>query len=171
MGNCGEFCNFGIENNTKQVLRMRFTGNIDAKLDSKGRVFLPAAFRRILSGENEEGLVLRRDVFQKCLVLYPLSVWNKRVDAITERTNPFDRRGQENLRHWVAGSESISMDSDGRILIPKRYLEKAEIEAEVRFLGMDDTIEIWNRKKADELFEDDTDTFADSLEGMMGNVQ
>lgn len=144
---------------------MRFTGNIDAKTDQKGRVFLPAVFRRILN-QQAEGLVLRRDVFQKCLVLYPLSVWDELVDSITQHTSPFDRKGRENLRRFVADSESISMDSDGRILIPKRYLQNAGIEQEVRFIGMDNTIEIWNRQAAEALLSD-TDGFAEDMEKMM----
>lgn len=146
---------------------MRFTGNYDAKTDSKGRVFLPAAFRKILTVSGEEGLILRRDVFQQCLVLYPHSVWNQMVDSITARTNPFDRRGRDNLRRFVADSESVSLDGDGRILVPKRYLEAAGISAEVRFIGMDNTIEIWNRQSADNLLNDE-ESFADSLESMMG---
>lgn len=145
---------------------MRFTGNIDAKTDQKGRVFLPAAFRKILMANGVEGLILRRDVFQQCLVIYPLNVWDDMVDSITQRTNPFDRRGRENLRRFVADSESVSMDSDGRILIPKRYLLAAGIEQEVRFIGMDNTIEIWNRQAADKLLSD-TEDFAESLESMM----
>ena len=50
---------------------MRFTGSIDAKVDEKGRVFVPSSFRKILQREDAAGLVLRRDVFQRCLVLYP----------------------------------------------------------------------------------------------------
>ncbi len=144
---------------------MRFTGNIDAKTDQKGRVFLPAVFRRILN-QQAEGLVLRRDVFQKCLVLYPQSVWDELVDSITQHTSPFDRKGRENLRRFVADSESISMDSDGRILIPKRYLQNAGIEQEVRFIGMDNTIEIWNRQAAEALLSD-ADGFAEDMEKMM----
>ena len=56
---------------------MRFLGNIEAKLDAKGRVFLPAAFRKVLQGAGEQGLVMRKDVFQPCLVLYPESVWGE----------------------------------------------------------------------------------------------
>lgn len=145
---------------------MRFTGNSDAKADSKGRVFLPAAFRKILLASGEDGLILRPDVFQKCLVLYPLSVWDKMVDSINKRTNPFDRKGRENLRRFVAASDSVSLDSDGRILIPKRYLEFAGIGSEVRFIGMDNTIEIWNRKTAEDMLSQQDD-FADSLESMM----
>ncbi|MCQ2222419.1 MAG: division/cell wall cluster transcriptional repressor MraZ [Bacteroidaceae bacterium] len=145
---------------------MRFTGNSDAKADAKGRVFLPAAFRKILLTAGESGLILRRDVFQQCLVIYPLSVWDKLVDSITERTNPFDRQGRENLRRFVAGSESLSLDSDGRILIPRRYLEAAGITNEVRFIGMDNTIEVWNRQAADDMLANDAD-LGDSLETMM----
>ena len=61
---------------------MRFTGNIDAKVDEKGRVFVPSSFRKILQREDAAGLVLRRDVFQRCLVLYPAEVWNRQVDAL-----------------------------------------------------------------------------------------
>ena len=55
---------------------MRFLGNIEAKIDVKGRAFLPATFRKVLQAGGEERLVLRKDVFQACLVLYPESVWN-----------------------------------------------------------------------------------------------
>ena len=50
-------------------VRMRFLGNIEAKTDAKGRAFLPAVFRKVLQASGEENLVLRKDVFQKCLVL------------------------------------------------------------------------------------------------------
>ena len=53
---------------------MRFTGNIDAKVDEKGRVFVPSSFRKILQREEGMGLILRRDIFQHCLVLYPQQV-------------------------------------------------------------------------------------------------
>ncbi len=145
---------------------MRFTGNSDAKADAKGRVFLPAAFRKILLAEREEGLILRPDFFQKqCLVLYPLSVWNTMVDELTQHTNPFDRKGRAVLRSVVAESENVSLDSDGRILIPKRYLERVGITSEVRFIGMDNTIEIWSRQTAENIVED-YDAFADDLEAL-----
>lgn len=56
---------------------IRFLGNIEAKTDTKGRVFIPAGFRKQLQAASEERLVLRKDVFQDCLILYPESVWFK----------------------------------------------------------------------------------------------
>lgn len=67
---------------------MRFVGDYTAKTDAKGRVFLPAIFRRQLDGMDEEALILRKDVFQKCLVLYPMSVWNAQVDDLQSRLSP-----------------------------------------------------------------------------------
>ena len=145
---------------------MRFTGNIDAKVDEKGRVFVPSSFRKILQREDEQGLILRRDVFQRCLVLYPQSVWDAQVDAITARTNMFDRQGRDALRRFVAGAEAISLDSGGRMLIPRRYLEEANILNEVRFIGVDNTIEIWSRQAAEALV-NEPDLLADQLEMMM----
>ena len=145
---------------------MRFTGNIDAKTDEKGRVFIPATFRKQLQQASHETLILRKDIFQQCLVLYPESVWDSMVDAIVKRTNPFDSKGRAAMRGFVAGAERIGIDGNGRILIPKRYMEAADIQGEVRFIGMDDSIEIWNRQKADNQL-NDPDTLAESLECLM----
>ena len=48
---------------------MRFLGNIEAKVDAKGRIFLPAAFRKVMQSSGEEQVVVRKDVFQDCLVI------------------------------------------------------------------------------------------------------
>ena len=150
---------------------MRFTGNIDAKVDEKGRVFVPSSFRKILAREeSSQGLIMRRDVFQSCLVLYPQSVWDEQVDAITARTNMFDRQGRDALRRFVAGAESIVLDSGSRMLIPKRYLEETGIQNEVRFIGVDNTIEIWSKKAAEALLENSV-ALADSLELMMNSKE
>lgn len=145
---------------------MRFTGNIDAKVDEKGRVFVPSTFRKILVREGVEGLVLRRDVFQRCLVLFPQQVWDAQIDSLTERISLFDRKGRDILRRLVAGTEIITLDSGGRMLIPRRYLEEAEITNEVRFIGVDNTIEIWNRQAAEDLMKN-PDILARSIEEMM----
>lgn len=145
---------------------MRFTGNIDAKVDEKGRVFVPSSFRKILQREGVEGLILRRDIFQRCLTLYPQEVWDAQVDAITARTSMFDRQGRDALRRFVAGAEAVTLDSGGRMLIPRRYMEETGIQSDVRFIGVDNTIEIWSRQAAEALLSE-PEELADSLEMMM----
>ena len=145
---------------------MRFTGSTDAKVDEKGRVFVPSNFRKILQKEEVDGLILRRDIFQRCLVLFPINVWDAQVDAITARTNMFSREGRDALRKFVAGAENVSMDSGGRILLPKRLLEEARIKNDVRFTGVDNTIEIRSKHAAEELL-NDYDILGNTLETMM----
>src|SRR5574344_2839323 len=88
-----------------KYVRVRFLGNIEAKTDAKGRVFLPAAFRKVLQTEGVEQLVMRKDVHEKCLVLYPESVWNEQMDAMRGRLNRWNRRQQQIFRQFVSDVE------------------------------------------------------------------
>ena len=148
---------------------MRFLGNIEAKTDSKGRVFLPAVFRKVLQAASEESLVLRKDVFQPCLVLYPESVWNEQMDKMRRSLNRWNREQQEIYRQFVSDVELVTLDSNGRFLIPKRYLKMADIEQGIKFIGMGDTIEIWSTAKTEKPFMD-PDDFGKALEDVMGNA-
>jgi len=128
---------------------LQFLGNIEAKADAKGRIFVPAIFRKRLQSEGEEFLVLRKDIFQECLVLYPGSVWEKEIEMLRGRLNKWNREQQQIFRQFVLDAERLEMDASGRVLIPKRYLLMASIESDIRFLGVDETIEIWAKDKLD----------------------
>jgi MraZ protein len=145
---------------------MRFLGNIEAKIDAKGRAFLPATFRKVLQAAEEERLVLRKDVFQPCLVLYPESVWNEQLDLMRRRLNRWNRQEQQVFRQFVSEVEIVALDASGRILIPKRYLRMTQIEQDIKFVGMDDTIEIWSTRLAEEQKMAPED-FSNSLEQLM----
>ena len=145
---------------------MRFLGNIEAKTDAKGRVFLPACFRKVLQQAGEDTLVLRKDVHQRCLVLYPMSAWNRRLDALLARINEFDDMGQMVYRQYVSAAEEVTLDGNGRLLIPKRYLQMAEIIQSVHFLGMNDSIEIWATEKTEQPFLPQEE-FAERLKAIM----
>ena len=149
---------------------MRFLGNIEAKTDAKGRAFLPAAFRKVLQLNSEEHLVLRKDVFQPCLVLYPESVWNEQMDQMRARLNRWNRQHQQVFRQFVSEVELLTLDGNGRFLIPKRYQRMAEIEQDIKFVGMGDTIEIWSNKKAEEQRMKPED-FEAALEELMGSEE
>ena len=145
---------------------MRFLGNIEAKTDAKGRIFLPAIFRKVLQATGEEVLVMRKDVHQRCLVLYPESTWNRRMDALLEKINEWDDVGQQVLRQYVSEAEVLTLDGNGRFLIPKRYLQMADIEQGVRFIGINDAIEIWAVEKTQQPFLPQEE-FAEKLKAIM----
>lgn len=147
---------------------MRFLGNIEAKIDAKGRVFLPATFRKVLQAGGEKNLVLRKDVFQPCLVLYPESVWNEQMDELRSRLNRWNREHQRIFRQFVSDVEAISLDGNGRFLIPKRYVDMAAISGQVKFIGMGDSIEIWSEGNTVDLFME-PDEFGAALESIMGD--
>ena len=149
---------------------MRFLGNIEAKTDVKGRAFLPAVFRKVLQAQGEEVLVLRRDVFQKCLVLYPESVWNARLDMLKSQLRTWKPVHQQMFRQFVSEAEVVSLDGNGRFLISKRLLKAAEIDQDIQFIGMDDTIEIWSPEnlkltlKSDEEFGNEFESIMNATE-------
>jgi MraZ protein len=145
---------------------MRFLGNIEAKTDAKGRAFLPATFRKVLQAGGDERLVLRKDVFQPCLVLYPESVWNEQMDALRSRLNRWNKQHQQVFRQFVSEVELLTLDGNGRFLIPKRYLRMADIIQDIKFIGMGDTIEIWSNQKTEELQMKPED-FGQALEELM----
>lgn len=146
---------------------MRFLGNIEAKTDTKGRVFMPVAFRKVLTGIGETNIVMRKDVFQKCLVLYPENVWNSQMDSLREKLNRWDKNEQTLFRQFVSQAEIITLDASGRFLIPKKYMQMASIDQAVKFIGMGDTIEIWAAENEEEQFMD-TEEFGKALEELLG---
>lgn len=145
---------------------IQFIGSSDAKADSKGRVFLPANFRHVMQEAGEESMVMRKDVFQECLVIYPETVWKEQLATLRSKLSRWNRQEQQIFRQFAADAEILTMDTNGRILLPRRYRELAGINMDVRFIGMDDTIEIWAREKVDVPFVN-PEEFGAKLEELM----
>ncbi len=148
----------------------RFLGNVEAKTDSKGRVFLPALFRKQLQAAAEDKLIMRKDIFQDCLILYPESVWDRELSELRKRLNKWNPKHQQIFRQFVSDVEIITPDNNGRILLPKRYLQMTGIINEVRFIGVYDTIEIWAKEKTEKPFLNSED-FSKCMEEIMGKQE
>lgn len=147
---------------------MQFLGNIEAKIDAKARVFVPAAFRKILQQSAQSALILRKDIFQECLVLYPLQVWEDELARLRSRLNRWDREQQALFRQFVVDAERLEIDANGRILIPRRYCQMVGIEAEVVFLGVDNTMEIWAKNSLENTLIPAED-FSERIQLLMNN--
>lgn len=135
---------------------MSFIGQYNAKLDSKNRVFLPAVFRRALQPEQQEGkeagltLVVRRDFFENCIVIYPVEQWRAEVDKVRSKLNRFDSMQQMVYRKLVSEAQEITLDGSGRMLVPRGLLDRVGIGQEVLFVGMENTIELWSPAVAEQ---------------------
>ena len=88
------------------------------------------------------------------------------MDLLRVRLNRWNRQEQQVFRQFVSEVELLTLDGNGRFLIPKRYLRMAEIDQDVKFVGMDDTIEIWSRRKVEEQQMKPED-FGNALEQLM----
>ena len=144
-----------------------FIGDYTCKLDSKGRVALPAAFKRQMQQDLEEGFVLKRDVFDKCLILYPMKEWERQNQLIRSRTNPYNKEHNRFLRMFFSGTAEVQADSTNRVLLPKRLMEYAGIGNEVVLAGQYGKIEIWSTKDYEGFTKADDD-FANLAEKILG---
>ncbi len=115
-----------------------YTGKHTHTLDDKGRVSVPAQFRKQLPNE---GLYLGKGL-EGCLILYPPEKWEKVREGLMglSRNN---RRNREIIRELSQYIKPVNIDAQGRITIPSDLLEVAGIGHDVVFLGFLDSIELW----------------------------
>lgn len=141
-----------VINNKRYVVMKTFLGKIDAKLDAKGRVFVPSVFRKVLSEDERERIVVRMEADEKYLLVYPESVWNKQVLDLQSKLNEWDPEDQMLLMQFVGDAEVLEFDAQGRVLLPKRLQVRMGLESEVVFVGMVDRIAMWNKSMYEEQF-------------------
>ena len=129
-----------------------FLGKIEAKIDVKGRVFVPSVFRKVFSEEDRERVVVRMEADEKYLVVYPESVWNKQVLDLQSKLNEWDPEDQMLLMQFVGDAEMLDFDAQGRVLLPKRLQGRLGGDSELVFVGMVDRIALWSKSKYEERF-------------------
>lgn len=120
-----------------------FVGNIEARLDEKGRIFVPAAYRKILAEFESKRIVMRRDTDNACLMFYPESVWNEKVEQLRTSLNEWDPEDQLILMQFMADAEYLEMDGQGRILLQKKNLETIGAQQDVLFVGILNRFALW----------------------------
>lgn len=143
---------------------LKFLGSYLFQMDEKGRVALPAAFRRGVTGAaggkeaSEQHFVLIQ-AYPPALALYPESEWA----GVEERLRELVAH-QPDARMYVlsvmSNAVEVTPDSQGRILIPARLKEAADLEGPVLLVGAIDKIEVWNPAK----FESAVKTTSDGFE-------
>ena len=134
-----------------------FIGNIEARLDGKGRVFVPASYRKILAEMGSTHIVMRRDTDNECVIFYPEHVWHQKVSQLRNALDEWDPEDQMILMQFMSEAEMLDMDNQGRILLQKKNLEMINAEKapqkskdfsgtpqDILFVGMLDRFAIWN---------------------------
>jgi MraZ protein len=117
----------------------KFLGSYLYQLDEKGRVSLPAAFRR----EAADQRFVLLQPYPPALALYPEGEWLQVEERVRDML-----KHQPEARMWVlrmmASAVECAPDTQGRILIPQRLKEAAQLETQAMLVGAIDKVEIWN---------------------------
>lgn len=143
-----------------------FLGEIECKIDPKGRLAMPGRFIKQMPAEDNSGFVINRGI-EKCLTLYTLPEWDK-VSRELEVLNLYDAEQRLFLRQFFRGATEVMFDASNRILLPKRLKDYAGIENDVILLGYFNRIEIWATNVYDEVMEVDAGNFAALANKVMG---
>ena len=142
-------------------------GTYECKVDAKGRLMLPVAFKKQLASVTEKGFVLKRAVFQPCLELYPMQEWESMMQNVN-KLNRFKKKNNDFIRRFTAGVKSVDLDVSGRLLIPKDLVGFAGITKEIVVTSAVNIIEIWDKDKYEKAIDDAANDFADLAEDVMG---
>ncbi len=144
-----------------------FIGDYACKVDVKGRIILPSAFKKQMPADAQDHFVVRKDIFEKCLVLYSIEDWNRQLEKIRKKMNPYNREHNMFLRNFFKGTAELTLDNNNRLLIPRRLMDQIEADRDVVLAGQDGRIEIWAASMYDKI-DLPADDFADLAEKLMG---
>lgn len=119
-----------------------FRGNHPAKVDEKGRLKLPAAFKQLLEAQNATHFYIT-SATGKSAEIWPLSEWEKREAKLIEfgTLNPTVNKYLNATSYY---GQEAEIDSQGRVLLPQILRGKAVLNAEVAVLGKTTYLEVVN---------------------------
>ncbi|MGB6975528.1 MAG: division/cell wall cluster transcriptional repressor MraZ [Terracidiphilus sp.] len=141
-----------------------YRGNHPAKVDEKGRLKLPSAFKQLMDAENvTQFYVTSPD--GKSAEIWPLPEWEKREEQLAD-SSTMDDAVKKYLNLTSYFGQQVEMDSQARLLLPQILRQSARLDAEVTVFGMRTYLEVHNREvfesnlPANELTADDRKAMA-----------
>ena len=143
-----------------------FKGQAEYSVDSKGRVAIPAKMRSTLNPEAKQTFTITRG-FDNCIFLYPLDTWEKKEEEMAQ-LNMYDRETRAFVRGIMRWADEVSLDSQGRITLPKNLVELAGISDSATIIGSFDHIEIWAPEAFDAYLNEQSTPYETLAESVMG---
>ena len=120
-----------------------FLSSYENRLDTKGRISVPAAFRASLVNESFAGVVLIRSFTNNCIEGFSMSRMEKMASA-TDQMGVFDSDLDDLSAMLFADARPLAFDVTGRIVVPADMLEHAGITDRAVFVGRGNSFQIWN---------------------------
>ena len=121
-----------------------FRGNHPAKVDEKGRLKLPAAFKQLLDVQNVTQFYIT-STDGKSAEIWPLPVWEKREAQLAEDSNMNDAV-QKYLNLTSYYGQQVEMDNQARVLLPQILRGTARLDSDVAVFGKTTYLEVHNRE-------------------------
>ena len=142
-----------------------FYGEFEHTIDRKGRLIVPAKFRQALKEHDISALFLTRGL-DGCLFLFPESEW--RLVESRFKQIPFTKaEGRKFNRMFFSGATEVSVDTLGRILVPKALKDFAGIKEDVVIAGISSRMEVWSRERWQAFYETSRQSFEEVAERVM----
>jgi MraZ protein len=120
-----------------------FIGSYTYSVDVKGRISIPAKYKKCLNQEANETFVMTRGIVQ-CIDVYPHDYWTKMIEPRIDQLDEFDIDESAFKRLLLELADESTLDQQSRLLVPKKLLEFAGIVKDVFVLGQNNKIEFWN---------------------------
>lgn len=123
-----------------------FLSNFTNKIDSKGRVSVPAQFRMSLVNPEFSGVIVYESFTNDCIEGCDLERIRKLSESI-DRLDQFSPERDALATALLGSSVQLTIDTDGRIILPESLLKKAGIKDNAVFVGKGSIFEIWQVAK------------------------
>ncbi len=118
------------------------------KIDSKGRVSVPAQFRLSLANKDFSGIVVYESFVNDCIEGCDIERIKRLSDSI-DNLDPFSEARDAFATTILGSAMQLAMDADGRVILPENLLKKTAIKDKALFVGKGPTFEIWQPEKFD----------------------
>lgn len=130
---------------------MNFSAEKTATFDEKGRVVLPADYKNGMGGTVPGGqLAIELDPYERCINIYPMAAWEKRLQLITSELNPNNPQDSRLLDMFYRRFKILSVPPTNRLNFPNNFLKQVGITKEVVFVGQGERIRLWDNEIYDE---------------------
>jgi len=123
-----------------------FLSFYENRLDTKGRISVPATFRAAIASDKFAGVVLYRSFTNNCIEGLSMERMEK-IAAATDKMGLFDNTLDDLTAMLFADARPLQFDSNGRIIIPSELLKHAGISDSAVFVGRGNSFQIWNPEK------------------------
>ena len=126
----------------------QFVSTFTNKIDTKGRVSVPASFRTVLAKDSYDGIYCYPSLDAPALDAGGRRLVDK-INGLVQDLAPYSDEYDHLATALFGTSEVLSIDQDGRTILPDRLREHAGIITHVTFVGLGEKFQMWEPKRFD----------------------